>query len=239
MEGEADQGKTPVAQVVSGRGRAAPGSRPYLTLAEIGYLAQVAIVLAFLAVLAVTLNPGYTTSLPSTLGVVVLGLVLSVAWFQLGRNERNSWFLAAGVFGALSVVLSLVQPSESGQNTPGLHFVVLIPVVSIVALIYFATQLLAYNSAARVFQVRLFRYAAYTLAIGFVLLLVGGSAAAILTATRQGGAGQVSSQQNMVSAAVLAFGYIYSAVTSAIAGVGFHRLRGSGGVVGASAPPAQ
>jgi len=232
MEGEAVQGTTSGAQVPTGRGRAAPGSRSYLTLAEIGYLAQAVLVMANVVVLAVTLDIGYAMSLPATAIGVIVSLVLSVAWFQLGRSERNSWFQAAGVFGVLGAVLSSAQLLESGQNPLELYITIVVPIVSLVSLIYFAMQLLALYSAASVFQVRLFRWAAYAFAIGFVVTSVGGSVALVVTATDQ-----VGSQHGLISSAVFGLGFLFSVATSLIAAIGFHRLRGpSGRMAGVSAP---
>jgi hypothetical protein len=207
------QGMSPGASTLAGRGKVAPGSRLYLGLAEAGYLGAVALALLNLGVLAVTFDSIYVNSLASTFPAVVLSFVLAIAWIQLGRKQGIPWFIAAGALGGVSAVATLAQQFESGSNTPTLA---LGQIMFFVSVIYFATQLLAFNSASNSFQVRPFKYAAYFLACGFVVALLGGPMIAVLTAAQQTGAFVL----------VLSSDFGFSVAMSLAALVGFHRLRG-------------
>jgi hypothetical protein len=217
MGDDAARGMGTGAPAPAGRGKIAPGAGPYLRLAEVGYLGVAAVALVNLAVLAVT-SSEYVDSLASTLVGTVLSLVLLVAWVQLGRKQGISWFIAAGAFGGLSAVISLAVRSEPTPNTFGFA-IAFAWAVSVVSLIYFATQLLAFNSAANSFQVRPFKYAAYLLAGGFVVSLLVGSIGAALAATQQTG-------QGVVLDAVYGLGGVFSVAMALAAWLGFHRLRG-------------
>jgi hypothetical protein len=217
MGDDAARGMGSGAPAPAGRGKIAPGTEPYLRLAEVGYLGVAAVALVNLAVLAVT-SSEYVDSLASTLVGTVLSLVLLVAWIQLGRKQGIPWFIAAGAFGGLSAVIGLAVRSEPTPNTFGFA-IAFAWAVSVVSLIYFATQLLAFNSAANSFQVRPFKYAAYLLAGGFVVSLLVGSIGAALTATQQTG-------QGVVLDAAYGLGEVFSVAMALAAWLGFHRLRG-------------
>jgi len=208
-----------------GRGEAAPGSLPYLTLAEIGYFGEVALIVVDFVLLAATMSTDYSSSVPSTVVGTLLGLMISVAWFQLGRKVGNSWFLAAGISGAVGAVLGLAPSLGSGTNPSG-SYIVLLDIAALVSLVYFVMQVSAFFSAARTFQVRLFRYAGYLFVIAFVVTFV---VAAVGTIASGPGTNQIQSGVNL---ATYGLDYVLSAMTSMVAGIGFHRLRGTAGVSG-------
>lgn len=142
-----------------------PGARPYVRLAVVGYLCQTAYVL-FAAAVVVASGSAFMVNLPSNLLATAISLFLSAVWVQLGRKQRVSWFTAAGVAGGASAVLGLT--ASFGPSTVQAGMSTASQAETVVSLVYFATQLLAYYTASKVFQVRLFRYSAYLLAIGFV-----------------------------------------------------------------------
>jgi hypothetical protein len=198
---------------------AMPGSRSYVRLAEAGYLVSAALVLVYVVVLAVAGETVFTNGLMMVFASAAIGLVLSVAWFQLGRRQGISWFMAAGVFGGASAVLSVFNLLES--SGPLSSFSIAITFTeSIVTLTYFAAQLLAFYKAAKVFRVRLFMYATYLLAIGFVVTPIASVLLVAATAFHP-----VVSQYLAYSA--YGMGLLFSAGTSLAAAVGFHRLMGA------------
>jgi len=221
LEGDAS-GDVKTAEV-----KAPTGSLPYLTLAEIGYLGQVVLIAADFVLLAATAGVDYSGSIPSSVVATLLGLVISVAWFQLGRMTHNSWFLAAGISGAASIVLGLGVSTMPGVN-PSASYIILAEVEGVITLAYFVLGVGAFFSAARVFKVRLFRYAGYLLVVGFLVTFLAGMASAITTATQAScipsPAGQSCSVQNNV--ALESLGYIVSTAMSLVAGIGFRRVRG-------------
>jgi len=201
------------------------GTLPYLTLAEIGYFAQVMLTAADFVLLAATVSMDYSSSIPPSVVEAFLGLAISVAWLQLGRRVGNSWFQATGVFGGASVVLGLAV-----SLMPGVGFFVLAEIETFVSLAYFVFGVGAFFSAARVFRVRLFRYVGYLLVVGFLVTFIAGIASAIMNVTPSAcvplSAGQSCSVQNGVALAGHGLAYLVSGGTSVVAGVGFRRARG-------------
>lgn len=196
-----------------------PGSRPYARLAKFGYLVSAAYALGNMVLLTVLRETGFTFGWVETLVSAVVTIVLSVAWFQLGRKQEVSWFLAAGVFGGVSAVLGLIinlepLPAPVASGT----FVAISMVEAIIFLVYFATQLLAFYTAAKRFRVKFFMYAAYLLVIGTVASPVVGAALVASTATQQPVVGETFSY--------LAYGIalLISAATALAASAGFHRF---------------
>jgi hypothetical protein len=218
MNHDAARGTTSEAQVPTVQGKVMPGSRPYLRLAEVGYLAQFALS-SFLVILLAAgfagFDSAYAKLLSSTLVAAVIGLVLAVAWAQLGRKQGVSWFVAAGVLGGVSAVLNLVALSGPSPSLLGLWFA-LDQAVSIVSVAYFATQLLAFYTASKTFHVGLFKYAAYLLAIGFVASPFLGVVMVESAAMQPAG--------EFISNLVYGVALLFSAATSLAVGLGFHRL---------------
>jgi hypothetical protein len=210
------------------------GSRPYVTLAEIGYLAVVAYVTIDFVLLVVTRSSAYSGAVLSIAVTSVLGFLISVAWFQLGRKEENSRFLAAGVAGAANAVLSLASQFVYGAITSSSSFIAIevIGIVAVfVALFYFVMQIYAFFAAASVFRVRLFRYAGYMFVVGFLAGFALSEAGTAIEGLEQVGQG-TSGGQNEVSLAAIGLGLLFSAATSLAAGIGFHRLRGTTSLAG-------
>ena len=208
------------------------GLSPYLTLAEIGYLGQVVLIGANLVLLIATAGVDYSGSVPSSVVETLLGLVISVAWFQVGRRVGNSWFLAAGISGAASVVLGMAVSSMPTVN-PSEAYIVVAEMEGVVSLIFFIIGVVAFLSAARVFKVRLFRYAGYLLVVGFLVTFLAGMADAIIAAPLApcvpSSAGQSCLVQNGSVLVTYGLGYLVSAATSLVAGIGFSRARGIAG----------
>jgi hypothetical protein len=165
----------------------------------------------------------YSKSIPWIVVETLLVFVLSVAWFQLGRKERNSWFIATGISGAASAVLGLTPPLGPGTNPSGFYFFVT-EIGALVSLVYFVMQVSAFFSAARVFHVGLFRYAGCLFVAAFVVTFVVGMVGVI--------AGASGTSQTQSGAALVTYGvdYVFSAVTSMTAGIGFRRARGTVGL---------
>jgi len=213
------------------------GSVPYLTLAEIGYLGQVVLIAANFVLLVATAGVDYSGSIPSSVVETLLGLVIAVAWFQVGRKAGNSWFLAAGISGAASVLLGLAISLMPSVNPPE-SFVIVAEIEGVVSLAYFVLGVGAFFSAARVFKVRLFRYAGYLLVVGFLVTFLAGMANAIMTATQApcvpSSAGQSCIVQNGGALASYGLGFLVSAATSLVAGIGFRRAAGIVGTPGQS-----
>lgn len=199
------------------RGTAAPGSRPYLRLAVVVYLAQVAYPLALLALLTIVSAGTLLTSTPSILASAVLALFLSVAWIQVGRKQGVSWFVAAGSLGGVNAVITTVVPFSELSSPMAISaagFRIGVEVESLVSLLYFAAQLVAFWTAAGAFQVKPFRYAAYLLAAGFVVPLVSAALVGLM----------YPSFAISEASAKLTYGLVLaiSAGTSMAAVVGFH-----------------
>ena len=205
---------------------------PYLTLAEIGYFGAVALTAVDIVLLAATMSMGYSNSVPSSLVGAVLGFMVAVAWFQLGRRMENSLFLAVGIFGGASLVLGLVASLTPAANLPEFFGVALME--TFVSLIYFVLGVAAFFSAARVFRVRLFRYVGYLLVANFLVTFIVGIAGTVMTATQPlcvpSSAGQNCFVQNDVFLARYGSAYLVSAATSLVAGIGFRRGIGVGGL---------
>lgn len=204
--------------------RTAPGLGPYARLAVGGYLCQTVFVL-YSVVLVATSDLFFQTQLPWNLASTAISLFLSFVWVQLGRRQRVSWFTAAGVAGGLGALLALVGSldtalivtSQSSITSPSGTFVWSVAANeagSIVSLVYLAAQLMAYYTASKVFQVRLFRYAAYLLAVG----VVGPPVSVVIMA----GLG-VSAPEHPEVATTLVYGVglLFSAATSLTALAGF------------------
>lgn len=204
------------AQAPPGKSKVAPSSRPYLKLAEAGYLAQVVFDLAYVVVLAVLFETVLAGGLLPTLASTAIAILLSVAWVQLGRKQGVSWFVAAGAIGWVSPVISLILWFEPAPASFGLGFV-LSQVESVVSIIYFAAQLLAFYTAGKLFQVGLFKYAAYLLAIEFVASPV--VAAVLLEATAMQHVAPIA-----LTNLVYMVGLLFSAALSLTAAAGFHRV---------------
>jgi hypothetical protein len=226
---EVGQGETPDIQAPAGRGKVSPGSRPYLELAEIGYLGQVALAAVSLILLAATQGLDFTNSIPLVVVGALIELLVSVAWLQLGRKEGNSWFLAAGISGAASTVLGLALTFGLGVAPSG-NYIIVAETGTLVYLVYFVMQVSAFFSAAHTFQVRLFRYAGYIFVASFVVTFVVGMVGVVLVVS---GASQM---QNVVALARNGLVYLFSVGTSMAAGIGFHRLRRTAGVSGLNLP---
>jgi hypothetical protein len=207
------------------RGRVTSGSAPYLTLAEIGYFCQVVVIAVDFVLLAATANLDYSGSIPSIAVEALLALVISVAWFQLGRKVGNSWFLVVAISGAVSWVLALAISFVPGMDLPDIF--VIGETSAVVSLVYLVTGVGAFLSAARVFQVRLFRYAGYLLVAGFLVTFIVGVAVAVLTQPLcvPSSAVQSCTVRNDASIAGFGLGYLISAAMSLIAGTGFRRTR--------------
>jgi hypothetical protein len=156
-------------------------------------------------------------SAAADVGEFAISLVIAVAWIQLGRKQRSSLFVAAGAIGWVAPAFVLVLNLEIGTSSFGLFEGLGLAEV-ITSLVYFAVQLLAFNSAANSFQVRPFKYAVYLLATQFVVSLVGGSAGAALVEMQHA---SLTGLPNVLYGIGLAF----SATTSLAAGIGFHRVR--------------
>jgi len=226
---EADGVSASEAKTPTGRGEVTAGSSAYLALAEIGYFGGVALTAVDLVLLAATTSTDYSSAVPSTLVGSLLGLVIAVAWFQLGRKAGNSWFLAAGISGGMSVVLGMTISLMPKVNPPDFYFGVA-EIEGIVSLAYFVLGVGAFFSAARVFQVRLFRYVGYLLVVGVLVTFVAGVVGTVLTATQPlcvpSSVGQSCVTQNGASLAMYGLSYLISAATSLVAGIGFRRARG-------------
>jgi len=220
---EAGDVSTSEAGTPAGRGEVTP----YLALAEIGYFGAVALNGVDLVLLAVAMSTNYLSSVPSIL-VEALGLVIAVAWFQLGRKVESSLFVAAGIFGAASTVLGLVISLIPAVNLP--EFFGIAMMETFVSLVYFVLGVAAFFSAAAVFQVRLFRYVGYLLVAGFLVTFIVGMASIFMTATLPlcvpPSTGQSCFVHNSVFLARFSLGYLISAATSLLAGIGFRRARG-------------
>jgi len=223
--GEAGDAETPEATAT-----APAGSSLYATLGEIGYFGQVALAAVDLVLLAAT-SLDYASSIPSTVVETLLVLLISVVWLQLGRKVGNSWFLAAGVSGAASVVFGLALSLGSGVN-PSSSYIIATDLQSLISLVYFVMQVSAFFSAARAFQVRLFRYAGYLFVITFVVTFIVGAVGMIATIS------STNQMQSGADLATLGVDGALSAVTSLVAGIGFRRLRGTPGVPGLNLPTA-
>ncbi len=208
--------------------KAPTGSLHYLTLAEFGYLGQVVLIAADLVLLIATAGVDYSGSIPSSVVETLLGLVISVAWFQVGRKVGNSWFLAAGISGAASIVLGLAISLMPSVN-PSESYVIVAEIEGVVSLAYFVLGVGAFFSAARVFKVRLFRYAGYLLVVGFLVTFLAGMPNAIMTATQApcvpSSSGQSCIVQGGAGLATYGLGFLVAATTSLVAGMGFHRAR--------------
>jgi len=216
----------------AGRGRVTP----YLTLAEIGYFGAVALTAVDIVLLAATMSMDYSTSVPSSLVGAILGFMVAVAWFQLGRRMENSLFVAVGIFEGASLVLGLVLSLTPAANLPEFFGVAVME--TFVSLIYLVLGVAAFFSAARVFQVRLFRYVGYLLVANLLVTLIVGIAGTVMTATQPlcvpSSAGQSCFVQNGVFLARYGSAYTVSAATSLVAGIGFRRARGIVGLSGFS-----
>lgn len=207
----------PEARLPGGQAALVPGSLTYARLAEAGYLTSAAFALADVILLALLHVTGFSFGLAETLASAAIAFVLSVAWFQLGRKQEVAWFIAAGAFGAVSAVLSLIVSLWS--SSPIIGFWVAISLVEvIVSLVYFAVQLLAFYTAAKKFQVRPFMYAAYLLAIGFVVSPIIGVLLVTPTSNFQPLAGETASHL------AYGIGLIIAAGSALAAALGFHRL---------------
>lgn len=204
----------------AGRATVMPGSRPYVQLAEAGYPASAAFSLANVVLLATLHEAGFAFGWAETFVSAAITLLLSVAWIQLGRSQGVSWFLAVGVFGGASAVLSLIIPLETLPILT-VASIALSLAEAIVSPVYFAAQLLAFYTAAKSFQVRLFAYAVYLLAIGFVASPIAGAALVASASNFQPVVGET------VSYLAYGGGLVISAWTALVAAVGFHRLRGA------------
>lgn len=193
-------------------------SRPYARLAEFGYLVSAAYALGNMVLLTVLRETGFAFGWAETLVSAVITVVLSVAWFQLGRKQDVEWFLAAGVFGGASAVLSLITNLEPLPAPVASGTFVISLVEAMISLVYFATQLLAFYTAAKRFQVKFFMYAVYLLVIGTVASPVVGAALVTSTATQQPVVGE--------TLGYLAYGIalLISTATALAAAAGFHRL---------------
>ena len=213
------------ARTPPGRVEVTAGSLLYLTLAEIGYFGAAALAAVDFVLLVATMSTGYSSSVPSSLVGILLGLLISVAWFQLGRKVGNSWFLAAGISGAAGAVLGLASSLWSGVNPSG-YYIIAVDMETLVSLVYFVMQVSAFFSAARTFQVRLFRYAGYLFVITFVVTFVVATVGTIVVVSG------TSQAQSGVNLATYGLDYVFSAVTSIVAGIGFHRSRGTAGASG-------
>ena len=222
---EAGDVSTSEAGTPAGRGEVTP----YLTLAEIGYFGAVALTAVDLVLLAVTRSTGYPGSIPSILVETLLGFVIAVAWFQLGRKIESSLFVAVGIFGGADTVLGLVVSLIPAVNPPDFFFGIAL-METFISLIYFVLGVAAFFSAARVFQVRLFRYAGYLLVASFLATFIAGMAVMFMTTTEPAcvpsSAGQSCFVQSGVFLARYGLGYLISAATSLVAGIGFRRARG-------------
>jgi hypothetical protein len=229
---EADGVSASEAGAPAGRREVTAGSLPYLTLAEIGYLSAVALTAVDLVLLAATTSTDYLNSVPSTLAESLLGLMIAVAWFQLGRKNGNSLFVAAGIFGGASAVLGLVISSVPAVNLP--EFFGVAEMETFVSLVYFVLGVAAFFSAGRVFQVRLFRYAGYLLVVGFLVTFAAGVVGTVMTATQPlcvpSSVGQSCVAQNGAFLATYGMGYLISAATTLVAGIGFRRVRATVGL---------
>jgi len=95
-----------------------------------------------------------------------------------------------------------------------LYFIV-VEIQALVYLVYFVMQVAAFFSAARAFQVRLFRYAGYLLAVAFVVTFVVGAASEFSVAS--------GTSQNVGALGAYGVDYVLSAATSLVAGIGFLR----------------
>ena len=122
------------------------------------------------------------------------------------------------------MVLGLVISLVPAANLPEFFGVAVME--TFVSLVYFVMQVSAFFSAARAFQVRLFRYAGYLFVITFVVTFVVATVGTIVVVS---GTSQVQSGVNL---ATYGLDYVFSAVTSVVAGIGFHRLRGTAGASG-------
>lgn len=193
----------------------------YLTLAEIGYFGLVALSAVDFVLLAAIMSTDYSKSIPSTVVGAIFSVAISVAWFQLGRRVGNSWFLATAISGAASAVLGLAPSLGSGVNPSDLYIIVT-EIQALVSLVYFVMQVAAFFSAARVFHVRLFRYAGYLFVVTFVVTFVVGAVGEIAVAS--------GTSQNWATLGTYGVDYVLSAVTSMAAGIGFLRAKGTFGL---------
>ena len=194
--------------------RVAPGSRPYLRVAETAYMISAALAVISLVLLAATFGSPYNTTVSDVTSLAIAPF-LSVAWIQVGRKQGKSWFVAAGALGWVSPVLVLalrLEPSSSSlaQDLALAGF--------LSSDLYFVAQILAFNLAGNSFQVRPFKYATDLLAAGFVASLVGGSLAGALFATQRTGEWGPN--------VVYAIGLVFGVAVALAAAVGFRRLRG-------------
>jgi hypothetical protein len=221
MGDEAGVVKTSEAGASTGRGGVTAGLVPYLTLAEIGYFGLVVLSAVDFVLLAATMSVDYSRSIPSTVAGAILSLTISVAWFQLGRKIGNSWFLATGISGAASAVLGLAPSLGSGVNPSDLYIIV-IEIQALVSLVYLVMQVVAFFSAARAFQVMLFRYAGYLFVTTFVVTFVVGAVGVVAIAS--------GTSQNWATLGTYGVDYVLSAVTSMAAGIGFLRANGTFGL---------
>jgi hypothetical protein len=150
----------------------------YGRIGAVGYGLNVVVLLSTAAAFTLSIPTTYDVSNLNLVGLVtpIPALLISIAWWGMGRDHKSSLFLATGVIGFLAFLAGLAEviwtgispiPTAVGQATPAflmslLPLLALSLITGLLAAIVFLLETVSFFSAGKALQNRLLRYAGWS-----------------------------------------------------------------------------